>query len=105
MTPPRQSWPISPESIARTLPVARLAEVAAHFRIVIPADASWITARDALLSEPAAHAVALLHLLSRRELGEICRATAVRDQGPTQDVLAQLLPLCVPSPGGPRAAH
>lgn len=101
----RQSWPLSAEVLYSTLPVERLVEIARFFRIPLPDDADWNAVHACLLSAPAPDAVRVLHLLTRRELGAVCRLADIADDGPTQRVLAQLLPLCVPAPSGrqPRA--
>jgi hypothetical protein len=94
--PPR-GWPITAEIILRTLPMARLVEIAFHFRIPLQTSPTWAVASTTLLADPAAQAVPLIYLLSRRELGAICQITSTHDEGPTQTVLARLLPLCLPS--------
>jgi hypothetical protein len=92
-----QSWPLSPSVVLRSLTVERLIEIAAHFDVAVPPYPSWDQVCWQLESEPAVHSVALLHVLTRRELGEVCRQVNVHDSGPTQDVLARLFPLCKPS--------
>lgn len=52
---------------------------------------------EALLREPVMQAVPLLYLLTDRELRRICQLVEIGADGPTQRVLAQLLPLCQPS--------
>jgi hypothetical protein len=80
----------------RTLPIGRLVAIASHFRIPLAEDPSWNIANAVLLADPAMQAVPLLKLLSRTELGAMCRLAMIRDEGPTQGVLASLLPLCKP---------
>ncbi|HLO39953.1 MAG TPA: hypothetical protein VK176_02950 [Phycisphaerales bacterium] len=93
-----QKWPVTVTLIIQILPVNRMAEVASHFRIRVTNTSSWESLQRALLADPAVTSVPLLHLLSRREIGDVCRLVEVTDEGPTQMVLAQLLPLCPPTP-------
>lgn len=92
-----QLWPISPDAITELLPVTRLVELARHFRVQVERTSTWSTVRFALLAQRGVDAVPLLHLLRRRELSDLCRVMGFGDYGPTQLVLAQLLPLCRPS--------
>lgn len=85
------------QMILRTLPVARMMDVALHFRITLSPTSKWTEFNTALLADPSIRAVQVLHLLTRFELGAVCRLTHISDEGPTQSVLAQLLPLCQPS--------
>jgi hypothetical protein len=101
--PNPQRWPITPSVVIEQLSTERLERIARHFRLGGEPGASWERVREAILAEPAAHAIALLHLISRRELSDLCRRVGVDEQGPTQDVLARLLPLCPPTPTLPNA--
>lgn len=95
-----EDWPITAEIIVRTLPISRLVEIATQFRIPLTEAPTWAEVSSALLADRALQAVPLIHLLSRRELGALCQTVSIRDEGPTQSVLAQLTPLCRPSPHG-----
>lgn len=97
-----QRWPITPEAILRTLAVSRLLELATHFRTPCAANAKWATVNATLLANPHAQAIPLLHQLKRNEIDEICRLAQIQSTGTTQRILAQLLPLCQPSPRGGR---
>jgi hypothetical protein len=83
-----------------SLGFSRIEQIAQHFRLLIAPGSSWEHACAQVLQEPAAHPVALLHQLAPRELAGVCRRAGVSDEGPTQDMLARLIPLCSPSSGG-----
>jgi hypothetical protein len=82
--------------------MARMVDLATHFRLVVAPNSRWEEFNAALLASPGVHAVQLLNLLTRFELGAVCRMSHVSDEGPTQSVLSQLLPLCKPSANAPR---
>jgi hypothetical protein len=98
---PGQLWPITVQTILRTLPVARMVDLATHYHIALSPDSRWEEFNAALLADRAVHTVPVLHLLTRFELGAVCRMSHISDEGPTQSVIAQLLPLCKPSTDAP----
>ncbi len=90
-------WPITVETILRTLPIGRLVAIANRFGIPLAQGSGWNVANAVLVADPSLQAVPLLHLLSRAELSPMCRLAMISDEGPAHIVLASLLPLCKPS--------